>query len=105
MYGEPPTVSNTWAVKAQKQHRCCECDAPIAKGEIYEKVEGLWDGSWQTYKTCWPCVEVRNDLTELMRLMWQHDEAICFGDLQQELADYCAEADRCNAFARERVAA
>lgn len=45
---------------SRKEHRCTECREPIPVGAKYERTEGLWDGSWSTYKTCLSCVEIRN---------------------------------------------
>jgi len=50
--------SEAWR-KAKKQHDCCECGAAIHRGERYEYVTGLWDGSWNAYKTCAACVRIR----------------------------------------------
>ena len=90
-YGEPPQCMTVIAVKAVKSHQCCECWAPIMPGEVYEKTTGVWDHCGQTFKTCWPCCEVRDQLTKDLRLMWQHDEGICFGHLQDELSEFCRE--------------
>lgn len=46
---------------ARKEHRCCECGGIIKVGERYERVEGLWDDVWATFKTCLPCVRIRNE--------------------------------------------
>jgi len=45
--------------KARKQHVCCECGATIDPGEIYQRVEGMWEGDFATYKTCEFCANVR----------------------------------------------
>lgn len=47
-------------VKARKPHACCECQATIEIGERYESVVGKTWGRWWRYKTCLPCVEVRD---------------------------------------------
>lgn len=31
----------------------------IQPGETYELVKGLWDGSWETHKTCLGCTRIR----------------------------------------------
>lgn len=56
----PATTSNVVVVKAVKDHRCTECRETIPKGSKYERVKGLWDGSWSTFKTCLSCVEIRD---------------------------------------------
>lgn len=47
-------------VKARKAHKCCECGAPIAIGNKYEYVSGLWEGAFSQYKTCLACKEIRD---------------------------------------------
>ena len=47
---------------ARKSHRCCECHSYIKPGERYERVVGLHDGDWVTYKTCHLCLRIRKDL-------------------------------------------
>ena len=46
-------------VRARKQHCCGECSRTIEKGEQYEVVKGLWDGRWETHKTCLGCTRIR----------------------------------------------
>jgi hypothetical protein len=46
-------------VRARKQHTCCECGEPILRGEWYERVTGLWDGTFGTFATCTLCREIR----------------------------------------------
>lgn len=54
-----PAVSTTAHPKARKPHKCCECLMQIEKGDIYERVEGLWDGRWYTCKSCDRCAKLR----------------------------------------------
>lgn len=79
--GESADVSNVHWPKARKEHTCCECGAAIIPGQRYERASGLWDGSWDTYKTCKVCVSIRDDLcprgfeyTFLRETIWE-----CFG--------------------------
>ena len=53
-------VAWTTKPKALKEHRCGECREVIKPGETYERVEGVWDGKWLTFKTCSTCVEIRD---------------------------------------------
>ncbi len=48
--------------KARKPHRCCECGELINIGETYEQAKGLLAGQWDTFRTCIPCVNMRDDL-------------------------------------------
>jgi len=59
---DPPTVfAEVWR-KARKQHSCCECGQPIVVGQRYEHAAGLWDGHWETYRTCATCAQIRTSL-------------------------------------------
>lgn len=66
-------------VIARKTHVCCECDEPILPGERYEFVKGLWNGTWDTYRTCSTCAKIRKD-TSSSWIYGQLDEALheCF---------------------------
>lgn len=55
-----PSVVSTTIRKARKPHKCCECDKEIHKGQRYQFISGLWDGEWDSYKTCLPCASIRN---------------------------------------------
>lgn len=44
---------------ARKTHVCCECRENILPGQKYHKVVGIWDGRWETFKTCMPCYQIR----------------------------------------------
>ena len=48
--------------KARKRHICLECQHTINVGDYYEEVNGLWEGKWDRFKTCMPCVRIRTDL-------------------------------------------
>jgi len=45
--------------KARKQHQCCNCGRVIESKEEYEKAVGIWDGDFDTYKTCEACLSLR----------------------------------------------
>jgi len=45
---------------ARKPHRCCECGEIIQPGQKHHKVRGLWDGSWDTFRTCMTCYNIRD---------------------------------------------
>lgn len=51
-------------VKGRKDYRCCECSRPLPKGTIHHADTGLWDGGWDTYRTCMLCAQVRKDFME-----------------------------------------
>ena len=56
---DPAKVCTVRIVRARKQHYCGECARTIESGEQYELVKGLWDGSWETHKTCIGCTRIR----------------------------------------------
>lgn len=60
--GEVASVSTIAMRKARKTHVCTECGEKIEKGEKYEYVAGLWDGHWDTFKTCNICLRIRKDV-------------------------------------------
>jgi len=61
-HDEGPEVCSETRPKARKEHRCCECRRIIKKGEQYNNTSGLWDGGWDTYKTCTDCESIRDAL-------------------------------------------
>jgi hypothetical protein len=48
---ETPAVFNAKAARARKRYHCCECDAWIEPGDIYESAFGVWAGRAGTYRT------------------------------------------------------
>lgn len=58
--GDGPSCSDTVTRRARKEHVCCECRKPIAKGQLYEYISGVWDGRPDSFKTCLLCVEIRD---------------------------------------------
>lgn len=59
-HGEGARFYSTEIRRARKAHACCECREEIAIGTKHERVSGIWDHSWSTYRTCLSCVEIRN---------------------------------------------
>jgi hypothetical protein len=57
-YDGPDVYSEEYPI-ARKTYICCECGEEILPGQKYEKFRGLWEGRWGTYKTCMPCVAIR----------------------------------------------
>lgn len=56
------TISKTTRPKARKAHRCGECGQGISPGDTYTRWEGLWDGVFQTAKTCHACETLAHSL-------------------------------------------
>jgi hypothetical protein len=46
--------------KARKTYKCCECSREIKPGDTYECDTGLWEGRWETYRTCSDCALLRS---------------------------------------------
>jgi hypothetical protein len=59
--GETMEPCTTKLVKARKPHCCCECAVTINVGDLHEYVRGLYDGEWETYRTCARCLNVHAD--------------------------------------------
>jgi len=65
--------------KARKSHNCSECKRVIESGEKYEAVAGVWEGFFETYKTCEDCLSIRNQFFctgwlygEIHNLLFEH---------------------------------
>lgn len=57
--GEYPAVIDKARKKARRDYVCSECWHAIHKGDTYEHVRGLWDGTWSTCITCAFCADLR----------------------------------------------
>lgn len=42
-------------VTARRQHACCECQEPIARGDRYHLFQAKWEDGIATFKTCLYC--------------------------------------------------
>lgn len=60
--GPQATLHHVTTPLAKKPHECCECGRQIAPGEQYERVVGVWEGEFRTYKTCPDCLSIRNEM-------------------------------------------
>lgn len=60
--GDGPSLSSSADVVARKSHRCYECGEDIERGARYRKESGLWDGRFDEFKICLPCIAVRDRL-------------------------------------------
>lgn len=79
--------------KARKEHRCCECDAPILRGEKYVIASGKWSGEISTFRQHVLCA----DACRFIRNSMNDAECICFGGLKEwwHEARFCfANSDR-----------
>lgn len=58
-YDQPSFYRETLIAASRKQYRCDECRGPILKGEQYKQVVGKWEGDLDTFRTCQPCIELK----------------------------------------------
>lgn len=57
--GDPAELCETDIVRARKEYACTECGETIRPGDKHERVKGMWDKEWSTFRTCLSCVEIR----------------------------------------------
>lgn len=81
---ELPTFYDYSEPIARKRHRCCECNAPILKGEKHFRGTGKWDGHIQTHRQHLLCMET----CMLIRDEFNGFECIAFGDLKEWWDEY-----------------
>lgn len=83
---------------ARKEHRCCECNAPILKGEKHFYARGKWEDELSTFRQhllcCQACMFVRDKLNDY--------ECIPFCMLKDWYAEYARDF-RKNATFKELV--
>jgi hypothetical protein len=84
-----PDIYGETQPTARKEHRCCECGITIHQGDTYQRASGLWDGLWDTYKTCLPCAQLRVEWQSALR--W--DELVGFGRLADHIHGHYSAAD------------
>jgi hypothetical protein len=77
--------------KARKAHRCGECGGTIAPGEVYHKINYVFEGTAGSQKECARCEAVRNEVSRVEQEHGCHyNESVCpFG----QLAEAISEAD------------
>lgn len=72
---------------ARKQHKCCECSAPIEKGEKHFRAFGKWTFGTDAYRQHFLCMEA----CMLIRDKFNGGDCIAFGRLMEtfsELREY-----------------
>lgn len=81
--------TETWP-KARKDHKCCECNQPITKGEHYRRVFGKWEGEIDTFSTCQRCLDLTDRIRALERAEGCPPDADTplFGDLYSAAIDH-----------------
>lgn len=68
---------------ARKQHYCCECNAPILKGEQHLLVSALFDGAWQRHRQHNLCARTCEHIRDSIER-----DCICFGSLKEWYGEY-----------------
>lgn len=88
---DPPTFHSRAVRKARKKHKCFECGSAIFPGEQYEIVNGKWEGTIDSFKTCQHCVDLRIWVqNNVPCLCWAHGNM--FDDLWDAIEAACDRA-------------
>jgi hypothetical protein len=79
--------SASWVTKprARKEWCCAECREVILVGAVHEKVAGVWDGTFSSYRTCLSCAEIRNHFAcegYIIGQVWSDIEENFFPDMK-----------------------
>lgn len=88
---EAPSAFYQKARRARSEHRCCECGTAIPAGALYQYTSGVWDGQWQSYKTCLDCQSARDFLMRECVPKW--DCGPCFTQLFDGIYEYREEVE------------
>ena len=75
---------------AGKKYVCCECSAPILKGEKHFRGSGKWDWRVDTFRQHLTCMEA----CMLIRDSFNGGECIGFGELKDSWWEMKREIDR-----------
>lgn len=67
--------------KARKEHRCCECKAPINKGEVHFFVSMKYEGEISTERQHLDCMNA------CMEVRSYQDECVYYGGLKEWWAE------------------
>lgn len=73
---------------ARKAHTCCECEAPIDKGEQYVRWHGVTDDGAYGETLCLFCYHLA------VLLMREHDDEHAFGGLYESLKEWALDDER-----------
>ena len=95
-YCEIPEFYECSTPIARKQHKCCECSAPIMPGERYVYCVGKWSGDFGSYRQHWLCAEA----CEFIRDHLNDRECIGFGELQEFCYDINFDGENDNRIVR-----
>jgi len=91
-----PRCFSETEVTARKPWKCCECHQLIPVGTRHEAASGIWQGTWDTQRTCLPCAQIRKDYCACGWVYGGLEEAIweCLGEnyITGEIADWAKES-------------
>ena len=80
---EEPSFYIEKFVKARRHRTCCECGGGIKQGAQYQVITGQWGGDIQRYKTCEPCADLREALSDVV--------CVPLKSLRDSYSDYLVE--------------
>lgn len=87
---------NIKVVRGKRDYRCVECSKPIPKGAEHEAYSGLWEGEFETYRTCIPCRDLREALRPIMKQAWGED-CFTFGHVRANISELREHSDETRA--------
>jgi hypothetical protein len=101
--GDPVDLFHTTIVRAAKEHKCYECNAPIVKGERHELCKTLYEHQWYSNRTCLACVEIHRALSScdredgragfrMLGCLWADLEEYVFGEMTVACVAKCQTA-------------
>ena len=64
-YESGPDLYHDEIRRARKHYHCCECGVGIEPGDQYEHVSSFDEGMWIRYRTCIPCADLRESLSDV----------------------------------------
>jgi hypothetical protein len=79
---EPAQVWSVTHPACRSEHICCECGLPLRKGERYQRIGCLFEGSLSTYKSHVLCVAMKDFVEK--EVCGGHGE-IPIGELAEEI--------------------
>jgi hypothetical protein len=82
---EPATFYVVKEIVSRKEHKCCECSAKIASGELYVNARMGFDGSAETFKQHLRCANACRWARDKIL-----DDCLPFGGLQEWWAEEIA---------------
>ena len=60
--GSSPTFYESKLVDGRRDYKCSECLSVIHKGERHQYASGMWDGTFDKFRTCQACLEMIADI-------------------------------------------